>query len=91
MVVSDHYLKNNSQNPIQTWCIHLLDEGSELIDYLAKLGKFWPSSGHKIAENGCFRPLFEKAFKQSNRMAWQWAETLVEIRVTPADIRGTTK
>ena len=32
--------------------------------------------------------LFE--FK-SNRMAWQWAETLVEIRVTLADIRGTTK
>ena len=27
----------------------------------------------------------------SNRMAWQWAETLVEIRVTLADIRGTTK
>ena len=26
-----------------------------------------------------------------NRMAWQWAETLVEIRVTLADIRGTTK
>ena len=27
----------------------------------------------------------------ANRMAWQWAETLVEIRVTLADIRGTTK
>ena len=26
-----------------------------------------------------------------NRMAWQWAETLVEIRETLADIRGTTK
>ena len=26
-----------------------------------------------------------------NRMAWQWAETLVEIRGTLADIRGTTK
>ena len=26
-----------------------------------------------------------------NRMVWQWAETLVEIRVTLADIRGTTK
>ena len=26
-----------------------------------------------------------------NRMAWQWAETLVEIMVTLADIRGTTK
>ena len=25
-----------------------------------------------------------------NRMAWQSAETLVEIRVTQADIRGTT-
>ena len=27
----------------------------------------------------------------SNRMAWQWAETLVEIRGTLADIRGTAK
>ena len=26
-----------------------------------------------------------------NRMVWQWAETLVEVRVTLADIRGTTK
>ena len=26
-----------------------------------------------------------------NRMAWQWAETLVEIRGTLVDIRGTTK
>ena len=26
-----------------------------------------------------------------NRMEWQWAEPLVEIRVTLADIRGTTK
>ena len=25
-----------------------------------------------------------------NRMAWQWAETLVEIRGTLVDIRGTT-
>ena len=27
----------------------------------------------------------------TNRMAWQWAETLVEIRGTRADIRGTPK
>ena len=27
----------------------------------------------------------------NNRMAWQWAETLVEIRGTLVDIRGTTK
>ena len=27
----------------------------------------------------------------ANRMAWQWAETLVEIRETLVDIRGTTK
>ena len=28
---------------------------------------------------------------QLNRMAWQWAETPVEIRGTLSDIRGTTK
>ena len=27
----------------------------------------------------------------ANRMAWQWAEPLVEIMGTLADIRGTTK
>ena len=26
-----------------------------------------------------------------NRMAWEWAETLVEIRETLPDIMGTTK
>ena len=30
-------------------------------------------------------------FVANNRMAWQWAETLVEIRGTLADIRGTTE
>ena len=30
-------------------------------------------------------------FSFVNRMAWQWAETLVEIRGTLADIRRTTK
>ena len=34
-------------------------------------------------------PLLEQML--INRMAWQWAETLVEIRGTLADIRGTTK
>ena len=31
------------------------------------------------------------AFSLMNRMAWQWTETLVEIRRTLADIRRTTK
>ena len=34
---------------------------------------------------------FTTCFIQNNRMAWQWAQTLVEIRGTLADIRGTTK
>ena len=29
-------------------------------------------------------------FTDTNKMAWQWAETLVEIRGTLADVRGTT-
>ena len=32
-----------------------------------------------------------QAASTANRMAWQWAETLVEIRGTLVDIRGTTK
>ena len=66
MVVSNHYLKKYSRNPIQTWCVQLLGECSELICCLAMLAKFRPSSGHKMTENGGFRPLFEKAFTQSN-------------------------
>ena len=27
----------------------------------------------------------------TNRMAWQWADSLVEIRGVLVDIRGTTK
>ena len=66
MVVSDHYLKKHSSNPIQTWCVHLFGECSELICFLAMLARFWPSSGHQMTENGGFQPLSEKVFTQSN-------------------------
>ena len=35
-------------------------------------------------------PALERTLAQ-NKMAWQWAEILVEIRGTLADIRETTK
>ena len=38
----------------------------------------------KGTDNGCSLKIWVKG------MAWQWAETLVEIRGTLADIRGTT-
>ena len=52
-----------------------------------------------INKRGSFCPEFCKIavfcalsfWTQANRMVWQWAETLVEIRETLADIRGTTK
>ena len=53
MVVSDHYLKKYSHNPIQTWCVLLLCECSELIRFWST-SKFWPSTGQKINENGHF-------------------------------------
>ena len=31
MVVSDHYLKNYSLNLVETWCVHLFGESSEMI------------------------------------------------------------
>ena len=65
MVVSDHYLKKYSCNPIQTWCVHLLGECSEMICFLATLAKFWQSSGHKTTENGSSWPLSEKVVMQS--------------------------
>ena len=57
MVGSDKCLKKYSRNPMQTWCVQLLGECSELIRFWATLAKFWPSSGHKMTENGGFRPL----------------------------------
>ena len=66
MVVSDHYLKKYSCNPVQIWCLHALGECSELIDFWALLAQFWPSNGHKMAKNGGFRLLSEKVFTQYN-------------------------
>ena len=66
IVVSNHYLKKYSCNPIQTWSVHLLGECSEFIRFWAMLAKFWPSVGHKMTKNGGFRPLSVKVFMQYN-------------------------
>ena len=66
MVVSDHYLKKYSCNPFQTWCVHLLGECPDMICFLARLAEVWPSSGHKMTENGSFRPLSERVFTQTD-------------------------
>ena len=51
-----------------------------------------PSQCQEMIENADNHWLSGKLwYLQHNRMAWQWAETLVEIRETLADIRGTTK
>ena len=39
---------------------------------------------------GDFNEVLDEYFSR-HRMAWQWAETLVEIRGTLADIRGNYK
>ena len=57
--------KKYSHNPIQTCGVHLLGECSEIIRFWAMLPKFWPSVGHKMTENGGFRPLSGKVFTQS--------------------------
>ena len=53
MVVSIHYLKMYSHNPIpiQTCGVHLLDECSETICFWDMLVKFWPSIGQKNYSN----------------------------------------
>ena len=55
MIVSSHYLKKCSRNPIQTWCVHLLGRCSELIRFWLTLAKCWPSSGQKMTENSVFQ------------------------------------
>ena len=51
-VVSDHYLKKYSHNPIpiQTCGVHLLGDCSDLISFWDTLAKFWPSIGQKIIQ-----------------------------------------
>ena len=44
---------------------------------------------HQCSVNG--QTGYDPTIISDNMMAWQCAETLVEIRVTLADIRGTTK
>ena len=51
IVISDHYLKKYSCKLIQTRCVHLLGECSELIPFWATYAKLWTSSGHKMTEN----------------------------------------
>ena len=70
IVVFGHHPKKHSHNPIQTWCVHLLGECSELIRFWDTLTKFWPSSGHKMTENGGFRSLPEKLFTQSKFLSY---------------------
>ena len=45
MVVSDHYLKKHSSNPIQTWFVHLFGECSELMCFWPR----WPDFGPLVA------------------------------------------
>ena len=52
LVVSDCYLQNYSQSTIQTWCLHLLGECSQLICFRATLGKFCHSSKQKLMKLG---------------------------------------
>ena len=68
MVVSDHYLKKYSHNPIQTCGVHLYGECSEMaIRFWAMLAQFWPSNGQKtylkVVQNGGY---LKKVFMQSN-------------------------
>ena len=66
LLVSNHYQKTYSHNPIQTCDVHLLGEFSEFIHFWATLAKFWPSNGHRMTENGGFWPLSEKVLTQFN-------------------------
>ena len=69
ILVSDHYQKKYSSNPIQIWCVHLLGECSELIRFWATLAKFCPPLAQKImklGENGCFPPPLGKLSTQPN-------------------------
>ena len=60
MVVFDHHCGNYSLNPVETWCVHLFRDSSEMIWFWATLAKVWTTVGLKITENGCVRPLSAK-------------------------------
>ena len=52
MVVSDHYLKKYSHNPIQTWCVHLLGDCSE--QARPQLELFSGAQQQKMLIKACF-------------------------------------
>ena len=56
-----------------------------------KVEKCWQNGGGGGKGPKTLSPPVTQGDLTMNRMAWQWAETLVEIRGTLADIRGTTK
>ena len=70
MMVSDHYMKNHSRNPIQTLWVHILGEYSEIICFLVMLARFWPCIGHKMTENDGFIPLSEKKYSSNPMQTW---------------------
>ena len=51
MVVSNHYLKKYSHNPVQTLYVHFWGECSELFRFWAMLAQFWPTMPQAIIWN----------------------------------------
>ena len=60
MVGSDHCLQNESFNALQSYCIHLLGEGSELIRFCGTLTQFRPSIAIKWLKNWRVPPIIGK-------------------------------
>ena len=52
------------------------------------LANFWPSSGHKMTENGGFRPISEKVFMQSNCTLIVWVFGIDLLLVLVGQILG---
>ena len=76
-------IRNSHAQPRCQVCVHVA------IWYLPDLARW--SLGNYEFELGANIFINSILWTSFNRMAWQWAETLLEIRVTLADIRGTTK
>ena len=70
IVVSDYYMEKYSCSAIQTWCVLLLDECSEMICFLVTLATYWVSVENWFTFAPC-RPNFGPL------VATKWLEIVV--------------
>ena len=85
-VITTTFVKNASPKHYMIHFLNTLRPRENSRDFVGNIFK-----AIFVNDSYCILKSTEVCSQGLNRMAWQWAETLVEIRGTLADIRRTTK